>query len=69
MAVRLNVNLTDESAAALKEIAAKRELTVTEAVRRAITWYKFIDDEVVEGKRRIQLVDKDDSRVTDVAVL
>jgi predicted transcriptional regulator len=69
MTVRLNVNLSDDVAAALKEIADKRGLTATEAVRRAIAWYKFIDEEVVDGNRTIQLVDKSSDRVTEVAVV
>ena len=69
MTVRLSVNLNDDVAAALKEIADKRGLTATEAVRRAIAWYKFIDEEVVDGNRTIQLVDKSSNRVTDVAVV
>ncbi len=66
MTVRLNVNLNDESAAALKEIADKRGITVTEATRRAIAWLKFIDDEVVEGGRKIQLVNRASDEVTEV---
>ena len=69
MSVRLNVNLSDEAAAALKEIADKRDITATEAVRRAIARYKFIDD-AVSNQRKLQLVDSDDpSKVTEVAVL
>lgn len=70
MSVRLNVNLNDEIAAALKEIADERGISATEAVRRAIAWYKFIDDEVVKGKRKMQLVDSDDpDKVTEVAIV
>lgn len=68
--MRLNVNLNDEIAAALKEIADERDISATEAVRRAIAWYKFIDDEVVKGKRKMQLVDADDpGKVTEVAIV
>ncbi|MFI7166900.1 ribbon-helix-helix protein, CopG family [Rhodococcus erythropolis] len=69
MSVRLSVNLNDEVAEALKDIAEKRGLTATEAVRRAIAWYKFIDDEVVEGGRKIQLVDPKTDKVSEVAVV
>ena len=69
MSVRLSVNLNDEVADALKQIADRRGITATEAVRRAIAWYKFIDDEVVQGGRKIQLVDPQSDKVSEVAVV
>ncbi len=66
MTVRLSINLNDELAEVLKTIADKRGITATEAIRRAIAWYKFIDDEVIDGGSRIQLVDRDGDRVKEV---
>lgn len=53
---RLNVNLNEETAAALKEIARKRDISITEAIRRAIALLKFIEDETAAG-HRIQVTD------------
>ena len=41
--VRLNVNLNKETAAALKDIAEKQGISLTEAVRRAVALLKFIE--------------------------
>ncbi len=49
--VRLNVNLNQETADALKEIADDAGISLTEAVRRAISVYKFVDDEIESGNR------------------
>ena len=54
--VRLSVNLNKETADALKEIADRQNISVTEAVRRAISIFRFIESEREEG-RKIQAVD------------
>ena len=59
MATRLSVNINDETARALKELAERRETSVTDIVRRAVSVYKFVEDEVSEGKT-VQLVDRDE---------
>ena len=56
MTTRLNVNINDETAAALKGLAERRQTTVTEIVRRAVSVYKFVEDEVVDGDRTLKLV-------------
>ena len=68
MTTRLNVNINDETAAALRELAARRETTVTEIVRRAVSVYKFVEDEVVDGKKSLKLVSRD-GQETVVSVL
>jgi hypothetical protein len=66
--VRLNVNLNAETAEALKEIADHRGISFTEAVRRAISVYKFIDDETQEG-RHIQTVSADRNEVRELVLM
>lgn len=41
---RLSVNINDESAKILREVAAERGITTTEAVRRAIALLGFFED-------------------------
>lgn len=53
---RLSVNLNQEAAAALKEIAERRHISYTEAVRRAIAILKFVEDETALG-HKVQVVD------------
>ena len=59
MTTRLNININDETEAALKELAKRRETTVTEIVRRAVSVYKFIEDEVVDGNKTLKLVSRE----------
>ena len=52
MTQRLSVNINDETAQALNELAARRQTTVTEIIRRAVSMYKFVEDEVTQkGKQ------------------
>lgn len=66
--VRLSVNMNPETAAALKEFAANRHLSYTEAVRRAIAIAKYLDDEVTEG-RKVQTVDPDRKDVRELILI
>lgn len=68
MVTKLNVNINDETAAALKDLADRRQITVTEVVRRAVSVYKFVEDEVVDGDSALKLVKSDGSETT-VAVV
>jgi predicted DNA-binding helix-hairpin-helix protein len=68
MAVRLNVNINNETETALKKLAAKRGTSVTEIVRRAVAIYEYLEDETSDGKK-VQLVDSKDRPVTKVAFL
>lgn len=65
---RLNVNLNQETAEALRFIAEQRGISFTEAVRRAISVYKFVEDEVAEG-HRVQAVDSEAGTVRELVLL
>ena len=56
MTQRLSVNINDETAVALNHLASQRQTTVTEIVRRAVSVYKFVEDETRKGKT-LQLAD------------
>lgn len=47
---KISVNLSDEVLAALRELAARNNVTMTEALRRAISTLKFLQDAQSEGK-------------------
>jgi len=66
--VRLSVNMNAETAAALRELAEERNISFTEAVRRAISVYKFVDDEAREG-RKIQTTDADHGNVRELVLM
>lgn len=56
MTTRLNVNINDETALALRDMADRRSTSVTEIVRRAISVYKFVEDKTVFGGDTLKLV-------------
>ncbi|WP_346008584.1 ribbon-helix-helix protein, CopG family [Janibacter terrae] len=62
------MNVNDETAAALRDLAAESETSVTEMIRRATGLYKFVQDELNSGKE-LELVDKDNKARTRLAVL
>ncbi len=66
--VRLNVNLNAETAAVLKQLTEERGISFTEAVRRAISVYNYIDGEVRSG-RRIQTTNADRSDVREFILM
>jgi hypothetical protein len=55
--VRLSINLAPDVAAALRDLTTRHRTTITEEVRRAISVYKFIDDQI-RGQAKV-LVEKD----------
>lgn len=69
MSVRLNINLADDSAADLRELARRHDVSVTEAVRRAISVYKFVDEQVTVKDRKLQIVDEDAQLVSEVLLV
>lgn len=67
MTTRLNVNINDDTAVALRKLAEEEGTTVTEIVRRAVSVYKFFDD-ARRGDKTIQLVDKNE-KVTAIQMV
>jgi hypothetical protein len=63
--VRLSVNLNQETALAIKRIACRSGTSVTEGIRRAISIYKFLQDENLKG-RKIHVMDYDGSNVREL---
>ena len=57
MTVRLSVNVNDETQHALEDLAERKNTTVTEIVRRAVSVYKFIGPMIEKPGVIIRLVD------------
>jgi hypothetical protein len=58
--VRLSINLSAETADAFKALIERKGLTITEGIRRAITVWKFVEDETAKGNE-IAVIEQDDS--------
>jgi hypothetical protein len=50
MAVKVTVNLPDETVEALKQMAADQGTTITEALRQAIASQYYLREETLNGK-------------------
>jgi hypothetical protein len=46
---RLSVNVALDVAEAIEDLASRHQTTITDVIRRAVSAYKFIDDEVTDG--------------------
>jgi len=46
---RLSVNVASDVAAAIEDLAKRHDTTITDVIRRAVSVYKFMDDEVRDG--------------------
>lgn len=66
--VRLSVNLNNETAAALQEMADRNGHSLTETVRRSISIHKYIEDELKAG-RTVQVMDRDGGNKVEVELL
>lgn len=66
--VRLNVNMNQETAATLKELVDRDKLSFTETIRRAVAIYKFVRDEIGNG-RVIQTMDADGSNRREIRLV
>lgn len=66
--VRLNVNMNQETASALKELVERDKLSFTETIRRAVAIYKFVRDELHNG-RVIQTMDPDGSNRREIKLV
>ena len=54
--LRLSININAATATALRELAARRNVSVTEVVRRAVAISKLVEDEAAAG-HVIQILD------------
>ena len=66
MAVKVTVNLSEEDVEALKEIAARRGITLTESIRRAIAMERFVDEAQVSGAKI--LIEEPDKSVRQLVI-
>jgi hypothetical protein len=51
---RLSVNVSLDVGDAIDKLAKKNRITITEVIRRAVSTYKFIDDEVTAGGKILE---------------
>jgi hypothetical protein len=64
--VKLTVNLPEREMAVLRRIAARRDISITDAVRRAIAMEQFIEETQAEGGKL--LVEQPDHTIRQLVV-
>lgn len=62
--VKLSVNLSEETVGALRALAERRGVSMTEVIRRAISDAKYLDDAVREGKKI--LIEDSDRNIKEI---
>ena len=65
---RLSVNINEETARQLQQTATRKGISYTEAVRRAIAVWSFIEDEIQDSKI-VQVVDPDKGDTRELVLL
>jgi hypothetical protein len=58
--VRLSINLSAETADSFKALLERKGLSITEGIRRAITVWRFLEDETAKGNQ-IAVIEQDES--------
>lgn len=66
MAVKLTVNLPDSTVEGLRQIAADRDITVTEALRQVIENQRYLHDEMQQGSKL--LLEKPDRQIRELVI-
>lgn len=65
MTVRLNINIGDKVAEALRRVAEEKDISITEAVRRAISVWVWVEGETAAG-RSMAVLSEDGETVRQV---
>ncbi|WP_241031951.1 ribbon-helix-helix protein, CopG family [Rhodococcus koreensis] len=66
--IRLSVNMNTETAEALREIAEAYGISVTEAVRRAVSVAHFVEEQTRQGKT-VQIEDPKTGKVRELVMM
>lgn len=64
---RLNINISIETAEALRELAAAENTSITNVVRRAVNVYKFLDEQMSGSGKELQILDPRHDKATKIA--
>ncbi len=65
---RLNVNMNQETALLLRRVAASRGISYTEAIRRAVAVWAFVEDEIA-AKHRVQAYDPEAGMIRELVLM
>ena len=63
---KLTIRLGDKTDKLLTELAEEKGTTKTEIIRRALMTYKYLDEEVKDGNKRVSITTKNNETIKDV---
>lgn len=69
MSTRLNININDETASALRELAKERGTSVTDIVRRAVSVYAYVEEQLSDADKQLQVRDRKSDQVTNIQLV
>jgi len=66
---RLTVQFPEKTSEMLSELAQQGEISKTEVLRRALSLYKYLEDEVRQEKgRKVAIADEEDKIVKEIVM-
>ena len=63
---KLTVKFGDQMNKVLEELAAEKGTTKTEIIRRALATYKYLNDEIKDGDKRVSVTSANSKTIKDV---
>lgn len=65
---RMTVQFSEPTSEILAELSAKDRVSKTEVLRRAISLYKYLENETSDGKRKIMIADENDKLLKEIVI-
>ena len=66
---KLTIQFDDKVNKMLLELAERKGTTKVDILRRALAAYKYLDDETLDGKKRVSVTDADEATILKDVVL
>ena len=63
---KLTIRFGDKTNKLLTELAEEKGTTKTEIIRRALVTYKYLDEEIKDGSKRVSITSTKDKTIKDV---
>ena len=65
---RLTVQFPERTSEILAELSARHQVSKSEMLRRALGYYKYLEQETRDGKHKIAIVDENDRVVKEIVL-
>ena len=65
---RLTVQFPEETTRVLEELSEKEEVSKTEIIRRALSVYKYLENETRDGRHKVAIADENGKVVKEILI-